>query len=236
MSEPENFLTRWSRRKLEAEEGKGVPQPDETASPSAVVDAVADTLKKADDTVAQPRPGEELAFDITTLPSLDSITAQTDISMFMNKGVPAELTRAALRRAWSADPAIRDFIEIAENQYDFATGKDLPGFGPLNLGGDELRRMVAEVFGGRPEDAAKKSEEDAEKSEETASMSSSAAEPDTLVDLGSEPPAQEVLAAAEPADEARQDVQCNKVIAAVQQSNTEVEQPPHRPHGRALPQ
>ena len=38
----------------------------------------------------------------------NSITAATDIRAFLAPGVPAELTRAALRRAWTADPAIRD--------------------------------------------------------------------------------------------------------------------------------
>jgi hypothetical protein len=45
--------------------------------------------------------------------------------------VPAELTRAALRRAWTSDPAIRDFIGIAENQWDFNDPDGIPGFGPL---------------------------------------------------------------------------------------------------------
>ena len=95
-------------------------------------------------------PAEPPAFDITQLPSLESITSETDIRLFLQKGVPADLTRAALRRAWSADPAIRDFIEIAENQYDFATGSDLPGFGPLDASADEIRKMVANVFGDGP--------------------------------------------------------------------------------------
>ena len=51
-----------------------------------------------------------------------TITAETDIRAFLQKGVPAQLTRAALRRAWVADPNIRNFREIAENQWDFATG------------------------------------------------------------------------------------------------------------------
>jgi len=52
------------------------------------------------------------------LPSVDTITVDTDIRAFLKSRVPAELTRAALRRAWSSDPAIRDFIGIAENQWD----------------------------------------------------------------------------------------------------------------------
>jgi hypothetical protein len=49
----------------------------------------------------------------------------------LRKGVPADLTRAALRRAWASDPAIRDFIGIAENQWDFNDPNGIPGFGPL---------------------------------------------------------------------------------------------------------
>ena len=45
--------------------------------------------------------------------------------------MPAELKRAALRRAWASDPAIRDFIGIAENQWDFNDPSGIPGFGPL---------------------------------------------------------------------------------------------------------
>jgi 6-methylsalicylate decarboxylase len=41
------------------------------------------------------------------------------IRAFLRPGVPAELARAALRRAWVADPAIRDFIGLAESSRDF---------------------------------------------------------------------------------------------------------------------
>lgn len=71
-------------------------------------------------------------FDPTTLPSIDSITADTDIVAFLKSGVPAALTRAALRRAWTSDPAIREFIGIAENQWDFNDPKGMAGFGRLD--------------------------------------------------------------------------------------------------------
>jgi hypothetical protein len=66
------------------------------------------------------------------LPSIDSITADTDIVAFLKSGVPTELTRAALRRAWTSDPAIRDFIGIAENQWDFNDPNGISGFGRLD--------------------------------------------------------------------------------------------------------
>ena len=57
--------------------------------------------------------------DLSKLPPLDSITAATDITEFPAQGHSAELCRAALRRAWAADPAIRDFVGLAENAWDF---------------------------------------------------------------------------------------------------------------------
>ena len=82
---------------------------------------------------AQP-PGNaasDAPFDLTSLPSIESIAADTDMSAFLRSGVPAELTRAALRRAWASDLAIRDFIGIAENQWDFNDPDAIPGFGPM---------------------------------------------------------------------------------------------------------
>jgi hypothetical protein len=152
MSEPENFLSRWSRRKLEVEQDSAEPQhPDETASvPQARPHD--EPPEEKPDRPDQPDKSDEPVFDIASLPSIESITAETDIRMFFHKGVPAELTRAALRRAWIADPAIRDFKEIAENQWDFATGSDLPGFGSLDASADDIRKMVADIFGDGPKD------------------------------------------------------------------------------------
>ena len=75
---------------------------------------------------------------------------QATSAHFFAPGVPAELTRAALRRAWVTDPAIRDFIGIAENQWDFTKPDGVPGFGSLELT-PELRRMVAQLVGDAPE-------------------------------------------------------------------------------------
>lgn len=144
MSEPENFLARWSRRKQEAE--YAAEPPNDAPREDNLQEAPA-----AEEPIAGAKPAEEKApeFDLSSLPPIDSIGAGTDIRAFLQKGVPLELSRAALRRAWTSDPAIRDFIEVAENQWDFATGSDIPGFGPLEAS-DDVRRMVAEMFEGRP--------------------------------------------------------------------------------------
>lgn len=150
MSEPENFLTRWSRRKQEAE--RTAEKPDVSTQTDDVAKHEADAVSASTPPEQPPVEKKEPEFDFSSLPSIDSIGVGTDVRVFLQKGVPADLTRAALRRAWVTDPTIRDFIEVAENQWDFATGSDIPGFGPLQAS-DDVRRMVAELFQERLEPA-----------------------------------------------------------------------------------
>jgi len=56
-------------------------------------------------------------FDPATLPPIESIDAQTDITVFLRSGVPEGLRLAALRRAWTVDPAIRDFKGLQEKEF-----------------------------------------------------------------------------------------------------------------------
>src|SRR5262249_56948737 len=79
------------------------------------------------------------------LPPIDAIDANTDIRAFLQKGVPADLTRAALRRAWSSDPAIRDFVGLSENSWAFNAPEGVPGFGPFAP--DTARQLRAQVLG-----------------------------------------------------------------------------------------
>jgi hypothetical protein len=102
MSDSETFLSRWLRLKRESE---AAPPPADAPSPAA--------------------------FDPASLPPIDSIVADSNIQQFLHEAVPEELTRAALRSTWTADPAIRDFIGIAENQWNFNDHACIPGFGPL---------------------------------------------------------------------------------------------------------
>lgn len=137
MSDRENFLTRWSRRKLEPAEKKATDEPKvaaEAQQPSAEP--------------ARPAPEGKPApeFDINTLPSLDSIGASSDIRPFLQAGVPSALRHAALRRAWSADPAISDFIGLNENFWDAKGVEAAPGFGALDPSLD-VKKLLAQVIG-----------------------------------------------------------------------------------------
>jgi uncharacterized protein DUF3306 len=114
MSEPETFFSRWSRLKSESGSEEGGIDEKPTA----------DALPRAE-------PSSPPVFDPASLPPIESIGADSDIRLFLQAGVPAELARAALRSMWTADPSIRDFIGIAESQWDFNDPATIPGFGSL---------------------------------------------------------------------------------------------------------
>jgi hypothetical protein len=134
---PKGFLERWSRQKIAGEAPDTRAEPD---APQPEAPDLPEPVAKNDGAPAKPE------FDLASLPSLDSITAITDIRAFLGPGVPRELARAALRRAWAADPAIRDFKGLAENDWDFTDPAAMPGFGALPEG-THIRRMVAQIFG-----------------------------------------------------------------------------------------
>jgi hypothetical protein len=140
MSEPENpgenFLRRWSR--LKQGTGSGAPA---SVEPRQSEHAETGALPNVNTQIDPP------AFDPSSLPPIESITAASDIRAFLAPGVPEELSRAALRRAWVSDPIIRDFVGIAENQWDFTRPDDVPGFGSLEVTA-ELRRIVDQLIGG----------------------------------------------------------------------------------------
>jgi hypothetical protein len=149
MTEPESFIARWARRKREATQEVEAKQSS-AASGAAFEDVrpLEEQGDKSDVTVARGGASEhaEPAFDVTKLPPIESITADSDIRAFLAPGVPPELTRAALRRAWAADPKIRDFVGLAENAWDFNAPGSIAGFGPLEMT-EELRREVARMVG-----------------------------------------------------------------------------------------
>ena len=90
---------------------------------------------------------EPPSFDATNLPPIKSIGTGSNIRPFLASGVPADLMRAALRRAWSTDLAIRDFIGLSENSWDFNAPGGVPGFGSLTTNGPRqlLARMTGEA-------------------------------------------------------------------------------------------
>lgn len=216
MSEQDDdFLKRWSRRKQAAavdakrvkEEPAPQPAPDEA------------------------RPKAEDAFDPATLPSLDSITAISDVRNFLRAGVPAELTRAALRRAWSADPAIRDFIGLSENAWDFTAPDAIPGFGPLNASPEEIKALVDRIISSTTDLAEAASPPTGEA---VPASDKSAAQPG--VRQSSDPPESAAGAAPQALPEPAPESQRVDVAMQQQPSDDDGDRPrPRRSRGAALP-
>jgi hypothetical protein len=229
MSEPENFLTRWSRRKSAADEPKQRAEPpvDDPEAGEKKAPAVEQaSLEPAS------RATETPTFDLSSLPPIESIVAGTDIRPFLAPGVPAELTRAALRRAWLADPKIRDFVGPSENAWDF-TKPGVPGFGPL-LSTDSVKKMIAEIFN---EDQEPKHES----TERTDSVAGAATDPVPVEESGLHDPIMKNVAPdslhSSAADQRVIADRSEKNIATQNESgsNKDVQPTPKRTHGGAIP-
>jgi hypothetical protein len=126
-----SFLARWSQRKREAK------QPDRDA-PVADGDVPAHPVAEAD-------AGPE--FDLSSLPKLEDMTAATDITAFLRKGVPESLRNAALRKSWTLDPAVRNYVNPAlEYAYDWNSPGGVPGSSEIGAGMD-VARLVSQIMG-----------------------------------------------------------------------------------------
>jgi len=146
MNDPNNFLSRWSRRKREADAQSDVQRKaDDHKEAAASLRDEATNPDARRSISATPVP----EFDVSKLPPIESIGAGTDIAAFMQAGVPSALRHAALRRAWSTDPAVRDFVGLNENFWDAAGPEGIPGFGDLDPNLD-VKRLISELFGEAP--------------------------------------------------------------------------------------
>lgn len=94
--EDENFLSRWSQRKLAAE--AEAVQEDETPRDSDAAQADSGKIDPAD------------------LPDIDSLDSNSDFTVFLKEGVPDALRRRALRKLWRLDPVFGHLDGL--NDYD----------------------------------------------------------------------------------------------------------------------
>lgn len=150
----EGFLSRWSRRKrAEPREAEGAApiEPEAAAAPTQALEAPSEAPS-----ALPPLTEEELA----ALPPVESIDEATDISGYLRTGVPAALKNAALRRFWSATPAVRDYLDPARDYaWDWNVPGGVPGDGPLGPGFD-AKALAEKLFAKREtkvEDAARAS-------------------------------------------------------------------------------
>ena len=110
----EAFLSRWSRRKLEADKAEKSSPPEEGKRPR-------------DEKPPEARPGAQAraaekpagaAAPATELPPLDKLTSESDFGGFMKPGVDDKLRRAALKKLF-ADPRFNviDGLDVYIDDY-----------------------------------------------------------------------------------------------------------------------
>ncbi|BCH15341.1 DUF3306 domain-containing protein [Mesorhizobium sp. L-2-11] len=144
----DNVFARWSRLKQAARYSstagpqKGQPAPEADAVPADIGEQLAPAIAEPEG--AQPAE---------PLPRIGDLTAQSDLSAFLRKGVPKMLKRAALRKMWSLDPAIRDYIGPSEYAWDFNKPGSMAGFGPLKASSEPVVDFLSS--GGNPVDPAR---------------------------------------------------------------------------------
>ena len=136
----DNIFARWSRRKQAVRYGE-TPAPDEEQNAPEVAAAEV----SAEPVDQQPSMVEADAGE--PLPSVEDLTAESDLSVFLRKGVPEALKSAALRKMWSLDPVIRDYIGPSEYAWDFNKPGSMAGFGPLDAN-ESIAEFLSTMSGG----------------------------------------------------------------------------------------
>jgi hypothetical protein len=242
----EDFLSRWSRRKqaaAQAAEPSKRPPGAEGAAAPAPGSGAPETYDASGATRTAPESCAP-AFDPASLPPIESITAETDIRAFFAAGVPADLTRAALRRVWTSDPKIRDFVGLADYDWDFNAPGAMAGFGPLEAA-DALRAQAARWVGpvttkdSAAEDGAAEMSDHDPGPERGAPATDAAVHdrpnPPTHVMIEDEP-SQKIGASPEDDEPTRPERKYTAVQQHHQQSPEDVQSIARRKHGRALPE
>lgn len=148
-AEKEGFLSRWSRRKRDAVERPAAEATAAVAPDAPPAEGMPPDVPAGD----QPPPIRAACpipdvpeIDPASLPPVESLTIESDFSQFLRPGVPTLLRNAALRRMWSLDPAIRDYIGPVDYQWDFNTPGGLP-FGFANELVGDVGKLLAQAIG-----------------------------------------------------------------------------------------
>jgi hypothetical protein len=102
----EGVVSRWSRLKREARSVEPAVEEEAPLDGEGAEDAA-----EAAEPAVQPEQ----------LPDIDSLSYESDFTVFLREGVPQELTRLALRKLWRSDPVLANLDGL--NDYDLDYNK-----------------------------------------------------------------------------------------------------------------
>jgi hypothetical protein len=127
MSRSESFLGRWSRLKGEARrESAEPPQPTE-AAPDAAGRPQAPSDEPGGAATRDARPteladrGRTEPLDPDSLPPIESLTYDSDYTVFLRQAVPPEIRKQALQRLWRSDPVLANLDGLLEYGKDYSS-------------------------------------------------------------------------------------------------------------------
>jgi len=86
-----------------------------TLSPGAFAGSTSVAASTSPELVGAGNVIAAASVDSVRLLPVASIRHDSDIRPYLGSSVPNDVTTAALRRAWSTDPAIRDFVGMTED-------------------------------------------------------------------------------------------------------------------------
>jgi hypothetical protein len=117
----ESLLLRWSRRKQEARQHKATEKaaaapaeaPNEVAPPPVSALQAPESAVVADEGAGEPAAP---VVDIADLPDVETLTYDSDFTIFLREGVPDLVKQAALRKLWTSDPVLANLDGL--NDYD----------------------------------------------------------------------------------------------------------------------
>jgi hypothetical protein len=111
----EGLLQRWSRRKLEQRER------ERQAAPPPQEEEIGDNTGVA--TAGEGAPGDvppAAADPVADFPSIESLTRDSDFTVFMREGVPEDVRNLALRKLWRSDPVFANLDGMLEYGEDYS--------------------------------------------------------------------------------------------------------------------
>lgn len=114
----EGFLQRWSRRKRQvAEEDAGpevdIASPQEGAVDAAAAEPVSAGAVEDPELIANREAAEAV--------DLETLTYDSDFTVFMKRGVPEALKNAALRKLWRSNPILAAVDGLNDYDLDYRT-------------------------------------------------------------------------------------------------------------------
>ncbi|MDJ0607931.1 MAG: DUF3306 domain-containing protein [Kiloniellales bacterium] len=104
------FVSRWSRLKRT----RRVELPPEAETNAA-------TPGPPGSSAGEPAPPGDAEVEalVESLPDIDSLTGESDFTVFLQKGVPEELKQRALRRLWRLNPVFANLDGLNDYDEDF---------------------------------------------------------------------------------------------------------------------